>query len=347
MGCQGSETWDERQDRIKQNALDRPVDGEQIQGQAYLADRSYYYFNSDKSVYCRNAPPSPAPATPTNFGSSLYISPAKSLHYTPSSKKQEQTGGKYFIGYDYRTVERLYYWDNGEGIIVRTLKKNLDFSAPLEQHDVRTYTNKDGIERVIIVDDDWNYVGQDKVIMEELEHLPAEEPVVLSMTHSQESAIVDVDVGPEVTIKTEGPVDVPMALGQVGEIGDGVSNTGVTIKIENPLVLVTPLYPLISASAVEETEGEEVNEEMLENARDGTDNVQISVVNLPTIDTTPTISMSKIDSRPRNTGITRSVAAGSKSKKYVRPRITRITRSATASSFAFRVTRATARKSRK
>jgi hypothetical protein len=111
--------------------------------------------------------------------SSLYISPVTSGHYTPSSQERDQEGGKYFIGFDWKTDERRYYWDDGKGIIIRTLKKNLDFSEQLERHDVRTYANKDGVERVVIVDEDCNYLGENKIIMEELRDLPDEDPALM------------------------------------------------------------------------------------------------------------------------------------------------------------------------
>ena len=247
------------------------------------------------------------------------MSPSLSLHYTPSSQEQGQTGGKYFIGYDWKTEERLYYWEDGEGFIVRTLKRNLDFSTPLEQHDVRTYTNKHGVQRVIIVDDDWNYVGNNKMIMEELKDLPEEVPIELPMTPNQHSTIDAVYVRPEITITAENPAYLPMTLSRETELGD---EPRVTIKTENSSSLATPADSPIYSSAEEEIDDETVDEEVPENGRDGA-GTQSSVANPPTIERSLALPTSKTDSRPRDT---------------------RITRSAAADPFPFRVTKATARK---
>lgn len=37
---------------------------------------------------------------------------------------------------------------------------------------MRTYRNKAGVERVVIVDEDCNYLGENKVILEELKEVP-------------------------------------------------------------------------------------------------------------------------------------------------------------------------------
>jgi hypothetical protein len=94
------------------------------------------------------------------------------------------------------------------------------------------------------VDDDWNYVGNNKMIMEELKDLPEEAPIELPMTPQQHNTIDAVYVRPEITIKAENPVYLPMKLSRETELSDEFK---VTIKTENSSSLATPadsLYTL-------------------------------------------------------------------------------------------------------
>jgi hypothetical protein len=77
---------------------------------------------------------------------------------------------------------------------------------------VRTYANKNGVERVIIVDVDCNYLGENKIIMEELKDLPDAEPALMltdeilhlpSMVRIEESVPNEVEVEAEIIIKME------------------------------------------------------------------------------------------------------------------------------------------------
>jgi hypothetical protein len=225
-----------------------------------FGDDSFYYFNADGSVYGRNTPPDPS--TPQRIGSSLYVSPVTSHHYTPSSQERDQSGGKYFVGFDWKTDERRYYWDDGAGIIVRTLKKNLDFSPELERHDVRTYANKNGVERVIIVDVDCNYLGENKIIMEELKNFPDEDPALMltdeilhlpSMVRIEESVPKEVEVKAEIVIKTEEDmlqeIDTPSFSeteeNKHEECGESVpdhgpSNVDDLRRIDHPSIMLAP-----------------------------------------------------------------------------------------------------------
>jgi hypothetical protein len=169
------------------------------------------------------------------------------------------------------------------------------------------------------VDDDWNYVGNNKMIMEELKDLPEEAPIELPMTPNQHSTIDAVYVRPEITIKAENPVYLPMTLTRETELSDEFK---VTIKTENSSSLATPADSPIYSSAEDEIDDEKVDEEVPENGRDGA-GTQSSVANPPTIEGSLALPSSKTNSRSHNT---------------------RIARLAAADPFPFRVTKASARK---
>jgi hypothetical protein len=249
-----------------------------------FGDGSFYYFNTDGSVYGQNAPPDPS--TPQNIGSSLYISPVTSRHYTPSSQEKDQPGGRYFVGFDWRTDERKYYWDDGEGIIVRTLKKNLDFSLELEQHDVRTYANKDGVERVVIVDGDCNYLGENKIILEELRDLPDEDSALMltdEILHPPPTVSIEETVPDEVEIKAE-----------------------IIIKTEEDMLqeIDTPSF-----SETEENKHEECGESVLDHGPSNVDDRRR--IDHPSIMLALEILVSKSDSQPRSSRIVHQAAASS------------------------------------
>jgi hypothetical protein len=249
-----------------------------------FGDDSFYYFNTDGSVYGQNAPPDSS--TPQKAGSSLYISPVTSRHYTPSDKEKDRDGGKYFIGFDWKTDERKYYWDDGAGIIVRTLKKNLDFTLELEQHDVRTYVNKDGVERVIIVDVDCNYLGENKIIIEELKDLPDEEPTLMltdEILHLPPTVRIEETAPNEVEVKAE-----------------------IVIKTEEDMLQEIDTS---SFSETEENNHEEYGESMPDN---GPSNVNdLRSIDHPSLMLAPENLVSKSDSQPRSSRIMHQAPASS------------------------------------
>jgi hypothetical protein len=134
---------------------------------------------------------------------------------------------------------------------------------------VRTYRNKAGVERVVIVDEDCNYLGENKVILEELKEVPDEEPALMltekilhlpSTVRIEESVPNEVEVKPKIVIKMEEDmlqeVDTP-SFSQTEENkreefeesvpDDGLSNVDDLRRIDHPSIALI-LEILVSKS---------------------------------------------------------------------------------------------------